>query len=368
MTLIPLFGHEALRQRLRDAKRRDRLPTALLFHGPTGLGKERLALWMAQWLLCEAAAAGGDEPCGHCAQCRYVEAGAHPDLQWYVPRVKLKGSDPDVEDILADMAEGIAERVGADRKEEDPQRGLWLPDDPKAGYFVDTSRAIVQRAALKPAMAARRVILIPDVELMVVQAGNDAAANAFLKLLEEPPAGTTILLTSSQPSALLPTIRSRCVQVRVPTLTAEAVQALLSHPAVSAALDAAEVPGPLARRVQRAAGRPGLLLGAQHGEAARHAAGVMLEAARGSAVQRHAVAFAQGNAGARGAFSDILEALAALLHDEAARLAGSGQPDAARRAAAAVARVEQAKLEAYGNVTPSLITTVLLEDLALARA
>jgi DNA polymerase III subunit delta' len=365
VTLIPLFGHDALRARLREARQRGRLPAALLFHGPTGLGKERLALWLAQWLLCDDEA--GDEPCGHCAQCRYVEAGAHPDLQWYVPRVKLKG-DPDTEDILTDMAEGIAERVGADRKEDDPQRGLWLPDDPKAGYFVDTSRAIVQRAALKPAMAARRVILISDIELMVVQAGNDAAANAFLKLLEEPPASTTILLTSSQPSALLPTIRSRCVMVRVPTLTGDAVQALLSHPAVSAALDAAEVPGPLARRVQRAAGRPGLLLGAQHGEAARHAAGVMLEAARGSAVQRYAVAFAQGNGGARGAFSDILDALAALLHDDAARLATAGQHDAARRAAAAVARVEQAKLEAYGNVTPTLITTVLLEDLAQARA
>ena len=57
--------------------------------------------------------------------------------------------------------------------------------------------------------------MIGDAERMVAQEGSDQAANAFLKLLEEPPADTTLILTSSEPGALLPTIRSRSVSVRV---------------------------------------------------------------------------------------------------------------------------------------------------------
>jgi DNA polymerase-3 subunit delta' len=360
--LIPLIGHDAVRERLIAAQGRDRLPASLLLHGVPGIGKERLALWLAQRLLCEAPTA--TDACGSCLHCRYVDQGAHPDLQWYVPRKKIAKSDPDTDDILADMAEGIAERVGADRKDTDPTRGVWPPDASTHGYFVDTTRAIVERASLKPAMAARRVILVPDVELMVVQAGNDAAANAFLKLLEEPPPSTTILLTSSATAALLPTIRSRCVMMRVPVLTSEATHALVAHEAFSAALTEAGVATGTARRAQLAAGRPGLLLGGRASEDARHAATLLLEAARGAPVDRVAAAFRQGNTGARGPFSDALDALAELLRDEARAAADSGRDDAARRTAQAIVRVEAAKAEAYGNVMPTLTTAVLLEDIA----
>jgi DNA polymerase-3 subunit delta' len=358
--LLPLIGHEASRARFLQALRADRLPAALLLHGPAGTGKERLALWLSQLLLCDAPLEAG--ACGACPQCRYVVQGAHPDLQWYVPRKKLDKSDPDTDEILADMAEGIEERLqGTDRK---APNGLWLPDDPTHGYFVATTRALVERSALRPAMARRRVILIPDVELMVVQAGNDAAANAFLKLLEEPPSSTTIILTSSSPSSLLPTIRSRCVSVRVPVLTADATAEFIALPVVSAALDDAKVPAGAARRAQLAAGRPGLLLGGNATDTARHTATLMLEAARGTPVGRYEAAFRQGNAGARGAFSDALDALTELLRDEAQQAAAAGRDDAARRAAQAVVRVEHAKTEAYGNVTPSLVTAALLSDLA----
>ncbi len=360
MPLLPLIGHESTLARFAQALRGDRLPAALLLHGPAGIGKERLALWLAQRLLCAAPA--GEEACGTCEHCRYVSQGAHPDVQWYVPRKKLDKSDPDVEDVLADMAEGIEERMtGTDQK---APNALWLPDDPAHGYFVATTRTIVARAMYSAAMAKRRVIVIPDAELMVVQAGNDAAANAFLKLLEEPPAATTIIITSSAPSGLLATIRSRCVGVRVPVLTAEATTAFITLPVVAQALDEAGVPGGTARRVQLAGGRPGLLLGGKANETARHTAEVLLEAARGTPASRYEAAFRQGNAGARGAFSDALDALTGLLRDEAQRAAAAGRDDAARRAAQAVVRVEQSKMEAYGNVTPSLITVTLLTDLA----
>ncbi len=362
MPLLPLVGHDAIRARLLAAAQRDRLPAGLLFHGVAGTGKERLALWLAQWLLCDAP--GAADACGACDQCRYVDAGGHPDLQWYVPRKSLKKSPPLTEDVLDDMAEGIRERLGITGAGAAVGPAVWGPDSGDKSYFVSTTRAITERAALRPAMARRRVILVPDVELMVSQAGSDQAANAFLKLLEEPNPQTTILLTSSEPTALLPTIRSRCVMIRVPVLTAEASAALLAHPAFDAAVTEAGVPAGAARRLQLAAGRPGVLLAGGATADARHAATLFLDAARGPAVDRVAMAFRQGVSGARGAFSDRLDALSALLREETEAAVHDGRDDAARRLTQAIVRVERAKGEAWNNLTPSLITAVLLDDLA----
>ena len=93
-----------------------------------------------------------------------------------------------------------------------------------------TTRLIVQQAVRTPSLARRKVFVVGDAERMVPQLANPEAANAFLKLLEEPPADTTIILTSSEPGALLPTIRSRVVSVRVPPLSEAAVRAFLARP------------------------------------------------------------------------------------------------------------------------------------------
>src|SRR5688500_6094822 len=66
--LIPLYGHEDLRRRLREAAGRGALPASILLHGPQGVGKQRLALWLGQMLLCPEA----DRPCGRCQTCRYA--------------------------------------------------------------------------------------------------------------------------------------------------------------------------------------------------------------------------------------------------------------------------------------------------------
>jgi DNA polymerase-3 subunit delta' len=132
---------------------------------------------------------------------KLTESVQHPDLHFF-PRPRLKGSsDPDLADIRADMADGIAERLA--------NGGLYEPPGGDEGIFIATIRSIVQTAVLKPAMARRKVFIIGDAERMVSQEGSDQAANAFLKLLEEPPADTTVILTSSEPGALLPTVRSR---------------------------------------------------------------------------------------------------------------------------------------------------------------
>src|SRR5690349_18027147 len=110
MPLPHIAGHEALRQRFTDAIGAGRLPQTLLFEGPKGVGKQRLALWLAQALLCETAPG---QPCGKCASCRQVDNLSHPDLHWFIPvELTKKGADADKQIDLVEEAIGdiLAER------------------------------------------------------------------------------------------------------------------------------------------------------------------------------------------------------------------------------------------------------------------
>jgi len=199
---------------------------------------------------------------------------------------------------------------------------------------------------------------------MVSQEGSDQAANAFLKLLEEPPPGTTLLLTSSEPGALLPTIRSRVVSVRVPPMRRDDVVAFLEHPAIASRLSRL----PRADAVQRAGGAPGALFGGDGLAAALGSARRLLEAALAPATpdgraERLKVTAKLGVAGARGAFSDMLDALTQLLHMRVHDLVQAGRDIDARRTAAAVPLVESAKGRANGNVSPQLLGHALVDAL-----
>lgn len=353
MPLIPLYGHSSLKQRLRDAAQRGALPSSLLFQGPRGIGKQQLALWLGRLLLCENAS---EAPCGRCKTCGMTSELHHPDLHWFFPRERLKGnSDPDPDDIREDIAEAIAERMEND--------GLYEGAAGDHGIFVATIRALVQTASLSPALARRKVLIIGDAEHMVVQEGSDQAANAFLKLLEEPPADTTIILTSSEPGALLPTIRSRVVAVRVAALSDQEVQAFLGDPTVAGQLDVGSHRE--AELVRLAGGAPGRLVGRQAWRAALDNAAKLLDAAttpdRG---RRMRVSLSQGGAGARGKFTDTLEALTVLLHEKARDATKRGDDRLARGAAQAMDVVEHAKERAYGNVSPQLITASLLREIS----
>ena len=105
--LPQIIGHEPLLSRLAGAVVSRRFPQATLFVGPPGVGKQRIALWVAQALLCEA---GRDRPCGECPSCRKVLGLSHPDLNWFVPIRRSKASDPDkqVEEAAGLLAGGLA--------------------------------------------------------------------------------------------------------------------------------------------------------------------------------------------------------------------------------------------------------------------
>jgi DNA polymerase-3 subunit delta' len=262
-------------------------------------------------------------------------------------------------DVEREYGEAIAERVKG--------KLLYLPADGADGIFVATVRALVHAAALTPAMGSRKVIVVGNAERMVPQEGAEYAANAFLKMLEEPPGDVTIILTSSTPGALLPTIRSRVIAVRIPRLSDEEVAAWVRDPVVRAALDASGVEGTNEQRAHRAAGAPGALLGgAQSGTAMTTARGLVEAATRRQPALRYATVLRQGSAGARGAFAETLAGLTTVLHAQLRSAVDRKDVALARAACRAIADVEEAKTRADGNANPQLVAGRLVRDMATA--
>jgi DNA polymerase III subunit delta' len=343
----------ALQRRLRDAVARDALPSSLLMEGPRGVGKQRLALWLGQLLLCVG---GGERPCGQCTSCRYAAMLVHPDLRWFFPRPRLGEAEASPQQVLDDYTDAIAERVG--------RGGLYAAPSGSEAIFVATVRAVVQLAAYTPAIGRRKIFVIGDAEWMVPQEGADAAANAFLKLLEEPPVDTTLILTSSEPGALLPTIRSRVVSLRVTPLRDADVRAFLADEMVRATLDRMELPSQEHERLRTAAGAPGSLLTASSRDEALAVARSVFEAARGERAERMRTALTLGGSRARGLFSDVLDALTALLDEWARDAVTRGDTRGATAAGYTIDAVEKAKLRAAGNVSPQLLGASLMRELA----
>jgi DNA polymerase-3 subunit delta' len=354
--IVPLFGHQALRERLVETSRAGRLPPSLLLHGPAGIGKQRLALWLARALLCE----GNEPPCGSCQGCRYANELAHPDLHWIFPRPRLKDSDPSLEDVRSDNAEGIGERLAA--------HGLYARPSGSEGIYVSSVRSIVHRAGISPALGRRKVFVVGDAERMVPQEGADMAANAFLKLLEEPPADTTLILTSSEPGGLLPTIRSRVVSLRMAALAERDMRSFLADPLVRDALAKEPIPKGDVERIELAEGAPGALLsGADRAQAREQAKRFLAVAESGDRAASLKTAFGQGATRSRGRFAETLEALASLLHTRARVSAEGGDAHAAMAAARGVDAVHRAMEHAAGNVSPNLVSARLFADLEKDR-
>ncbi len=175
-------GQQHATAALRAALSGGRVPHALLFSGPAGVGKATAAREVAKALLC---AGGPAAYCGSCGPCRRVDAGTHSDLY-----------------ILAPQAQ-------------------------KASITVEEIRDISRRLYESPMEGSRKAAIIDPADLMTV-----GAQNALLKTLEEPPDDTTIILIAENTDALLPTVRSRCRRVDFRRLAVEEVEDFLASQGV----------------------------------------------------------------------------------------------------------------------------------------
>lgn len=373
MSLHPVHGHGDLLRSLARARSRDTLPSALLLHGPRGVGKQRVALWIAQLDLCESP--GSDGPCDTCRACRLVVRLEHPDVHWYFPLPRPTGaSSPEK------MADALEEARFA-RLSEIRESPLQVAGaDGPTGIYLAAARSLRRRAQSRPSMGPRQVFIIGDAETLVPQEASPEAANALLKLLEEPPRDTRFVLTSSEPGSLLDTIRSRTVPLVVKPLQHEQVVTFLEAHAVDG--EAAEA---AARLSGGAIGRAlGFLPGdddegplEQRRRDAFHLLRAALSSRRGPAFR---AGLEQKVSGAR-ALLGLLEALEAWLRDLAAVAAGAPEravnQDAvpwmtrkvgeaaltADAVARSLARVDEAALQARGNVNPQLLVAGLVSDL-----
>ena len=360
MPLHPLIGHSQARLRLAQAARGDRLPQVMVISGPPGVGKQRLALWLSQLVFC---AEKGLEPCGRCRACHLVENLGHPDLHWLVPIPRPKAADPDK--AVDEAAQAIAEAMDERRA-----KPLYGPPDGMASHSMASVRLLQRRASLTSVEGGRRVFIIGDAERLVPQESSQEAANALLKLLEEPPTASLFLLTTVDARRLLPTIRSRAVPVRLNRLSDDDVRSFLKRntdaPLSAEALD---------ERVALAAGSisAAVAAGDESGKAYR-AAGQLLEAVLAGSADRYERALKQAPFSARGEFTAMLDALAETLAEAARDRLGQATrrpvPSVLRDRAdpaallQAMERVAEAREAAYGNVNPQILLAVLGEELA----
>ncbi len=177
-----VYGNRQAQLRLERAVQGDGISHAWLFTGPAEIGKTALALEFAKLLQCTGRDPASGEPCGECLSCRKVSHGTHPDVTVIEPK---KG-----------------------------ERTLK----------VEAVRDMIRLASLTPTEGRWRIFVLPDIERMAL-----AGANALLKTLEEPSPQVILLLTSSEPEVILPTVLSRCQVVPMLPLSPDEVSAALAE-------------------------------------------------------------------------------------------------------------------------------------------
>jgi DNA polymerase-3 subunit delta' len=221
-----VIGQDRAVQALRAAVAGGRVAQAYLFHGPEGTGKRAAAIALGQALLCEQRSAGDDSGCGTCGACRRVAKLGHPDLHVLFPRPR-DAEPADIAARLALLAENPYTAVDYRRRASlDGKRAT----NRQAIYSLALVDKEVRRSlSLHPVEGRATVAVITDAEAM-----RDEAANAFLKLLEEPRPHVTLVLTAERPDQLLPTVLSRCQRLRFDPLPPEEIErALIEREGIS---------------------------------------------------------------------------------------------------------------------------------------
>lgn len=219
MEPLEVYGQDRVKSRIERSVSCGLFANSLLFEGPTGVGKERMAFWFAGLLLCESGAS-----CGRCPPCRKVLRLTHPDLKWMIP---APGEESGSGDEEGEGGEKQSEREkfiasAMEKKREEP---FFVPRSHRPlGHSAESMRQLISWCAKKPYEADRKVVIIRDADSMA-----PGIANLFLKLLEEPPRDTVLVLTSPMPHRLLPTVLSRCMRYRFPSVREEKIEAALTQ-------------------------------------------------------------------------------------------------------------------------------------------
>ena len=211
MSFRNIVGHRSMLSLLSRSIAGHSLPPSLIFSGPDGVGKRLVAESVAQALNCTAPVKGVERPdglmvdsCGECPACKRIARGVHPDV-------------------------------------------LMVEPGESGSIRIEQVREAIDRTIYRPFEGSRRVTVIDEADALV-----PAAQNALLKTLEEPPSSSVFILVTSRPGTLLPTVRSRCAQVRFARLSSADVAAVLERDHEYSSRDALAVAAVAEGRVGRA--------------------------------------------------------------------------------------------------------------------
>ncbi len=196
------IGHPEIQEQLLNSIKTDRLPHAFIFYGNEGCGKEAFAIEVAKLLNCEK---GPLFICQNCSSCLKISHLQHPDIQFIFPTPSTGNVKPE------DIGESIREKA------QNPYRRVRFRGK-NSFISIDTVRDLKREAKYKLYEGQKKVFIISEADEM-----RPEAANALLKILEEPPANLMLILITSRIHRILPTIRSRCQLIHFAPLDGDQV-------------------------------------------------------------------------------------------------------------------------------------------------
>lgn len=202
-----LKGQERVKEVLERIQGRDRVPNALLFFGPPGVGKTVASLDFARGILCLSSLPWG---CGECASCRHMDR---------ITKTILSEEWDEISLYQEEEGKGVFLYLMGDHPD-----FVFVPPH-GSSVKIDQIRAVREFAYSKPALSKRKVVVIDRSDLMTRE-----SSNALLKVLEEPPAGTHFILVAETKENLPPTVVSRTQQVEFPPLDRETFTQLVDDP------------------------------------------------------------------------------------------------------------------------------------------
>ena len=230
MPFTEILGQEKAVSYLQTLAQKERVPGALLFYGPDGVGKAKTALEFAKALNClDPQARQTGQACGVCASCKAISQATHPDV------------------ILADFLYQARLKIKKDFSSSGYEEELEKELAKQQHLNVDTIREITAKSQQKAVGNGYKVMIVDQAQSM-----QGAAANALLKFIEEPPAKTVWILITNKRSAMLSTILSRCQPLAFAPLSCEHIEQILrtnhletENPSLCAAFSGGSVSGAL---------------------------------------------------------------------------------------------------------------------------
>ena len=213
MTLDVLSAQARVWERLSQIRISKQVGGAYLFSGPTGCGKESLAIRFAQLLNCETSS---EKPCDICPSCQRFHQLQHEKLKLIFPLPAVRKKKDDRSGTSSTIGKGDMELVmeAIAKKAEDHFYKIKIPKSSR--ILIQSIRELRKTLYLKSETSGRKIVLIFDAHLLSVGMGE--TANALLRILEEPPENTTMILVTDHVELLLPTILSRCQRIGIPRL------------------------------------------------------------------------------------------------------------------------------------------------------